>query len=94
MELMDAIPVISTSHIHPNTAGFLMRRSIRLEIPIAPYAQGFFLYVPEARVDLTWAGPDLLALFKWARGEGYGWVRLDADADLVEGLDNYEKEWL
>lgn len=86
------VPVISTSHISKSTAHLLQQPGI-LQVPVAPYEHGWFLYAPSSPEDVDFP-EDLQDVVGWFReqpqfGDQF-WVRLDADGTVIDGLPTYD----
>ena len=90
------VPVISTAHLTREVAGILESKgNDNPWVPCAEWEYGFFLYLedPEAREEESEADITCLyAIRDWLREQGFKdcWVRLDCDADKVEGLPTYD----
>lgn len=90
------MPVISTAHLTKEVAEILLKQgNDNPWVPCANWEYGHFLYLddPEARegedeADITC----LYAIRDWLREQGFtdSWVRLDCDAEPVEGLPTYD----
>lgn len=84
------IPVVSAGHLSKHSRALLQSGQAPWLSHLAPYTFGWFVAVPDsaaaaAPTELPIPG-DLQALFAWATSHGFGWIRLDADGDLVAGL--------
>lgn len=84
------IPVLSTSHISETSRALLTAGQAPWLAHCAPYEFGWFVAIPAPSVVAAPSEPpipeDLKSLFIWADKHGFGWIRLDADGDQVEGL--------
>lgn len=88
VELM-SVPVISTGHICQRTADLLAMRRIKATV-IDWMDYGWLFVVNEDEQDDELLPVDLQTLYRWARQEGYAYLRLDQDADTVDGLPTYD----
>ncbi|MCK5532933.1 MAG: hypothetical protein KAI85_16970 [Halopseudomonas aestusnigri] len=88
---MMALPVISTAHLDAKTARWLTDSAEDCDwATVAPYAEGFYIHFneqcPESQVPAC-----AKHIAAWLKAQGFsGWVRLDSDADEVEGLPAYD----
>lgn len=84
------IPVLSTTHLSPQSRELLTNGQAPWLGHCAPYEFGWFVAVPSASVIAGPAEPpipeDLKALFIWAEKYEFSWIRLDSHGDQVEGL--------
>jgi hypothetical protein len=83
---------VSTAHVTPGDMKLLNERN-----PIIicyPYAYGAWVHVYDVDIeqDLKDSGhsPAVWQLLQLARQHDCDWIKLDADADHVDGLPNYE----
>lgn len=88
------VEVISTGHLTPDTRQELADtlNSDRLfdNIYTVTFDTGWMFYNTEDPDFLEDdVSPDLLDVLRWAYDRGYEWVRVDSDADRVEGLPYY-----
>lgn len=88
---------VSTAHITKETMNQIVAYTDlpagdRGWLPIvAVYPEGAFLWVPEELQDHAPDLPaDLNRLLKIAKAQGCHLIRLDADADVIDGLMTYE----
>jgi hypothetical protein len=96
------IPVISTAHITLEVATRLDAENDRNPwCPCAAWSYGYFLYLDEPEAGLTEPPQCLLDIRDWLRKQpmqvdgrlgtpGSCWVRLDSDAEKVDGLPTYD----
>lgn len=92
------VPVISTAHVTEADMERLTDAIRSDSIPGAAYAEGAWVWVPSSpdRVgedddEETYEGmPSVLRVVRWARKQGFHFVRLDRDADEVSDLPSYE----
>lgn len=86
---------ISTVHISLATKTILEERGDKNPWGhCAVYEYGFCVYIPsEDMADDGFEEPvpeDLRAVWNWGRECGFGWVRLDADATIIDDLPEYD----
>ena len=84
------VPVLSTAHVQLETMERLQCGRVENAFgTVAAYPEGVFLSLTTVDIpeDLS---PDLAALCRWVRQRRYGWIRLDADCDVVSGLPTYD----
>lgn len=78
---VDTIPVISTCHMTHSSA------PEDADCLFAEYEYGYFVWIDQDAGDFPqW----YLDVRKWAKANGYTWVRFDRDANPVEGLATYD----
>jgi len=85
------MPVISTAHLDADTAAALAEDPQRCRwATVASYGEGFFLrFFDENPDELMPACAK--AIRQWVQVQGWdGWVRLDRDWDVVDGLASYD----
>jgi len=83
------IPVISTAHV-PDSAALDRLRDDMPQVTIAGYDCGWF--VRTAQIEFKDSHAWMAPIAKWAQANVYDWIRLDADGDVVEGLEVYDWE--
>ncbi|MBS2132065.1 hypothetical protein KEX41_28165 (plasmid) [Burkholderia thailandensis] len=93
---LQTLPVLTTAHLSRTTQQLLESEGDRNPwCYCGLYEFGFFLSVPAdntlSELSERTAPQDLLALWQWARGERYEWVRLDADGVACASLPTYEE---
>lgn len=85
------VPVISTHHISYPVAQTLNTNKYRNSpyLVCAAYEEGFFIRVLDGQEE----SPDLPQCLRdvaaWAKKNRFDWVRLDRDAEQVDGLTSY-----
>lgn len=86
------VPVISTAHITPAVGQELhelLPGEEFYDTPCMGGAHGSMLYCADTD-NLPEDAPQCLRdVLAWARGEGFDWVRLDADGDSIDGLPEF-----
>lgn len=88
------IPVISTAHLTKEVAQLLTDKGDENpHISCAAWQYGYFLYLDEP--EIPEGGADIQCLIDirdWLRRNRFSdcWVRLDCDADAVDGLPTYD----
>ena len=83
----------STANITPDTMQRIEDGALRVTTMSGPY--GAFVYVlddSELESQLI-SEPDLLLVLRHGRAKGCDWVYFDADADLIEGLEDFTNLW-
>ena len=80
----DSVPVIAAQHLSSATFTCLATECGTL---VAQYPHGVFVRVPS--LNPSGAPNDLVEVIEWARQRDYVWIRLDQDAEIVEGLASY-----
>lgn len=89
-----AVPVISTAHISVATEQMLEQLGDNHPyVHVAPYEFGWFISVLEEFDDLERNAKmprDFVGLQRWARAQGYDWLRLDGSGDTIDGLPMFE----
>jgi hypothetical protein len=94
--MISSILELSTSHVTKEDSEKLTEES---GLPIRyPYEWGWFVFVPEDTGDLIEAITDMqdlgysmdaMKLFLHAHTKGHRFLRLDADADIIEGFPTH-----
>lgn len=92
---------LCTSHLRPETVeraeGPLRLQSERQEPfkMLSPVDYGYFCYAYDenAGVGVDEIPPDLWACCEYAREHGFSHIRFDRDAEVVDGLTDYQPEW-
>lgn len=91
------LPVISTQHLTEEVAAQLTQAGKRSWPPCASWANGFFIFLDDLESNDGQVAQCLIDIRNWMRGlEESGvinnarWIRLDGDADPVEGLPVYD----
>lgn len=86
------IPVVSASHISPETALFLTQEGNGVLGTVACYDDGWFVYVGElAELDtFDQLSEDLQKVLRWAYENAHEWIRIDSfSAGFIDGLPRY-----
>ena len=85
------IPVISTSHLSLNANLWLDEwGSSHSALVLAQYDCGYFLKVLDDHEEDTTLHQSIRDIAAWAKRNNFIWVRLDQDADQVDGLTSYD----
>lgn len=91
------LPVISTQHLTEDVAKQLADAKPQSWPPCATWPNGFFIFLDDLESHDGPVAQCLVDIRNWLRGiEDSGainnarWVRLDGDADPVEGLPVYD----
>lgn len=86
------IACISTGHLEKHTADLMEKSPDTFGFIVAPFEEGFFVscqHVPPACDDSHFS---LWLCRYWAKENGYAYLMLDRDAELLEKLPYYEWE--
>lgn len=82
MQWLMTIPVISTCHLPESVVNNLPQDELYAE-----YDNGFFIHFgPEYSSRCE----ELMAIAQWAESEGFQWVRLDSDGDVIDELPKFD----
>lgn len=87
------VPAISIRHLSAVTLVWMHQglAANSLDFMAAPHDNGWFLVAPASEDHLEALPEDLRGLFKAASHHAtHGWILLDADGDVVEGLPLYK----
>ncbi len=83
------LPILSTAVLSEESGGKLLNGEYPW-MQVAQYETGFFLKI-DKRPDYFGEQPDdLNKLIEWSVARSFEWVRLDADGDSADGLDEYD----
>lgn len=84
-------PVISTTHITPETDEWLLHNITNVGVNLQPFSPGWLLYTGghEGIADLP---ADLGQVLDWATRKGFAWVRLDPAGGEIAELPAYTWE--
>lgn len=87
---------LSTAHVSLQTAEWLDNRSdiehyAEDSVVVFPKSEyGFFVAVHDDEDNLQNIPEDLLELLTFAKKEGFDWIMLDRDYDIVHGLPVFD----
>ncbi len=82
---------VCNNNLSQDTFDWLSKISgAQLGMTVAPYDYGVFVSVPIKEDEDQQLPEDLEAVLAYARGRNCIVVRFDKDADVVEGLQNYD----
>lgn len=87
MQHAEPLVAISISHLHPATRQRLADGA--LSVVAYPNDYGGFVYVGAAGDNVP-LEPELAPLFEAAQAAGIVWIKFDADASTVDGLQTFE----
>lgn len=94
---MMSVPVLSTAHVSKATDDFIMmERDSTPWMRCANYDMGYFISVPDSDLatcpkEMPPAPQDLKDIWAWARARDHDWVRLDSNAEVIDGLPTYDR---
>jgi len=87
--LVNTIPVLSTAHVSASTMQWLRELDgDSVLATVAPYREGVVVYLAGLPTDEAMP-EEIRALCRWVSRRHYGWLRLDADGDIVNGLPTF-----
>jgi hypothetical protein len=89
---VDLMVTLSTAHVCKITAFLMSHRPEKVRVPHSRWSDyGWIVFVPENIDEYEHTCPyDLFDLLKWAKSRGYGFIKLDRDGPLVEGLTYFD----
>jgi len=90
-------PVISDLHLRTATHAKISQAGNVFGLHRFVYDRGVFVFACEETALQTHAEyedipSDLAGCFRWAWGEGFEWIRFDADGDLISGLSVFAED--
>lgn len=89
MEMMQAMPVISTGHLNERDAVRVNCGAYQGPAWLGLYGW-IFAVLDDEPENFDDGYQSLRDVFAWARTQGFDYVRLDSDAEAVDGLATYE----
>lgn len=89
-------PVISDIHLDPATRAKISEDRNVFGLHRFVYDRGVFVFACDettfhARTEYDDIPSDLADCFRWAWGEGFEWIRFDADGDVIASLSVFEE---
>lgn len=89
---LQRLPVISISHLSQEAVQMLTDNGEQMQylVTVATYTEGFFIRVHDGAEEDDWLPQSIRDVAVWAKKNRFEWVRLDRDAETIDGLTSYD----